>query len=60
MAAAGVETVLRLYREQYHDLNVRHFYEKLVEDRAIGCSYTWVKNMLQGAGLPRMFHQFWN
>ena len=46
-----VEQVLTLYREQYYDLNVRHFHEKLVEEHGIELSYTWVKQALQGAGL---------
>jgi transposase len=48
---AVVEQVLELYREQYFDLNVRHFHEKLREEHGIGLSYTWVKLALQGAGL---------
>jgi hypothetical protein len=43
--------VLSLYRDQYYDLNVRHFHEKLAEKHDIHWSYTWVKNVLQGAGL---------
>jgi len=46
-----VETVLRLYQEQYFDFNVRHFHEKLSSEHQIELSYTWVKNALQGAGL---------
>jgi transposase len=46
-----VEEVLRLYRERYHDLSVRHFQEKLREKHGKKWSYTWVKNALQGAGL---------
>ena len=46
-----VEKVFALYREQYFDLNVRHFHEKLVEEHDIHLSYTWVKNALQQAGL---------
>jgi transposase len=46
-----LETVLRLYREQYFDLNVQHFHEKLREVHGIGYSYTWVKTALQEAGL---------
>lgn len=49
--AATAEQVLSLYRNQYHDFNVRHFHEKLAEEHGIRFSYTWVKNMLQGAGL---------
>ncbi len=45
-----VEQVLGLYREQYFDLNVRHFHEKLREVHRIELSYTWVKAALQGRG----------
>jgi transposase len=45
------ERVLALYRDQYFDLNVRHFHEKLREVEGIGLSYSWVKQALQGAGL---------
>src|SRR5262250_487253 len=48
---ATVEKVLALYREKYFDLNVRHFHEKLGEEHTITLSYTWVKAVLQGAGL---------
>jgi transposase len=48
---ATVEEVLRLYREVYHDLNIRHFHEKLGEEHGIRLSYTWVQQALQGAGL---------
>lgn len=48
---AVVEEVLRLYREVYHDLNIRHFHEKLREEHGIRLSYTWVQQALQGAGL---------
>ena len=48
---ATVEQVLGLYREQYFDLNVQHFHEKLGAEHGIHLSYTWVKQALQGAGL---------
>jgi transposase len=48
-----VEEVLRLYREKYADLNVRHFHEKLQEVHGIKLGYTWVKLALQGAGLVK-------
>jgi hypothetical protein len=47
---ATVELVLGLYRDQYFDLNVRHFHEKLQAEHQIDLSYTWVKAALQGAG----------
>ncbi len=46
-----VEKVLRLYREQYFDFNVRHFVEKLHNEHEVNLSYTWVKTALQTAGL---------
>ena len=48
---ATVEEVLRLYRETYFDLNIRHFHEKLEEEQQKELSYTWVQKALQGAGL---------
>ena len=45
------EEVLRLYREVYFDLNIRHFHEKLKNEHKIELSYTWVQLALQGAGL---------
>jgi transposase len=45
------EEVLRLYREVYFDLNMRHFHEKLRDEHQIHLSYTWVQQALQGAGL---------
>jgi transposase len=46
-----VEEVLRLYREEYYDLNIRHFHEKLQDEHDIQLSYTWVQKALQGARL---------
>lgn len=51
IAMETAERVLALYREQYFDLNVKHFHEKLQEEHAIELSYSWVKQALQGAGL---------
>jgi transposase len=48
---AVLERVLALYREKYFDLNVRHFHEKLQAEHQIELSYSWVKGVLQGAGL---------
>jgi hypothetical protein len=50
---AEVEKVLRLYREKYFDLNVKHFVEKLHGQEQIQLSYTWVKTALQNAGLVK-------
>ena len=48
---AVVEQVLCLYREKYFDFSVRHFHENLREGHGIDYSYTYIKRMLQGAGL---------
>jgi transposase len=47
------EQVPGLYQEQYFDLNVRHFREKLQEEHGMELSYTWVYQALVGAGLVR-------
>ena len=49
--SAVLAEVLRLYREQYFDLNVSHFHEKLTQAHGFSVSYTWTKGVLQGAGL---------
>jgi transposase len=54
---ATVEEVLRLYREEYFDLNIRHFHEKLEDKHKINLSYTWVQKALQGAGLVAKRHK---
>lgn len=59
---AVIEEVIRLYRDEYFDFNVRHFHEKLVEKHSLKVSYTWVKALLQGSGLvakdrPRKKHR---
>ena len=51
VALGEVEKVLQLYRERYFDLNVRHFHEKLRAEHQVKLSYSWVKGLLQGAGL---------
>jgi transposase len=51
--SATLDEVLRLYRERYFDLNVKHFHEKLVSEHGFPVSYTWTKGVLQGAGLVK-------
>ena len=51
VALATMEKVLQLFKEEYFDLNMRHFHEKLSEEHDIHLSYTWVQKSLQGAGL---------
>jgi transposase len=52
---ATVEAMLRLYREKYFDLNVKHFVEKLHAHHEIRLSYTRVKTALQNAGLVKRY-----
>ena len=52
---AIVEKMLKLYREKYFDLNVKHFVEKLHSQESISLSYTWVKTALQNAGLVQRY-----
>lgn len=51
VAVETVRQVLTLYRERYPDCNVLHFHEKLQTSHGIPLSYTWVKTVLQTAGL---------
>jgi hypothetical protein len=48
-----IDTILRLYRERYSGFNVRHFHDVVRRDHGIEQSYTFVKRVLQGAGLVR-------
>lgn len=48
---AVVARVLGFYRDRYFDPNVRHFHEKLQSEHQIRPSCSWVKGVLQGAGL---------
>jgi transposase len=57
IAVATMQEMLRLYREQYYDLNMRHFHEKLRDAHDIQVSYTSVQNALQGAGLVAKRHK---
>jgi len=49
--AKTVADVLRLKRERYADFSVKHFHEQLTEKHGFRISYTWTKQLLQGAGL---------
>jgi len=49
--AADVARVLRLYREGYAGFNVRHFHEIARREHQVTQSYSWVKQVLQAAGL---------
>jgi transposase len=48
---AEVERILRLYRERYAGFNTRHFYQVARREHLVTLSYTFVKALLQRAGL---------
>ena len=48
-----VERMLTLYRERYAGFNVRHFHKVARRDHGVTQSYSFVKQVLQGAGLVR-------
>jgi transposase len=45
------QKILRLYREEYLDFNMRHFYQKTKEKHRLSVSYSWIGALLQGSGL---------
>jgi len=47
----AVQRILWLRREKYPDFSVKHFHEFLTEKHETTISYTWVKELLQEAGL---------
>lgn len=49
--AEAVARVLRLYRERYAGFNVRHFVEIVRREHQVPQSYSWIKQVLQAAGL---------
>jgi hypothetical protein len=51
--AATIDRILGLYRERYSGYNVRHFHDTVTREHGVEQSYTWVKWVLQGAGLVR-------
>ena len=52
-SAAEVERVVQSYRDGFAGWNVAHFHSKYRAEGQGTRSYTWVKSVLQGAGLAR-------
>src|SRR5215510_2325261 len=48
---AEVERILRLYRDRYAGFNGRHFHQIARREHGVTLSYTFVKRLLQQAGL---------
>src|SRR6266540_190066 len=49
----AIDRILRLYRERYPGFNLRHFHRVVRRDHGVTQSYSFVKQVLQGAGLVR-------
>lgn len=50
VSAVEVSAMCRLYREQYHGFNVKHFHEHLQRDHGYRLSYTFTRLALQRDG----------
>lgn len=53
VAVVEAERILELYRERYRGFNVRHFCETVRREHGVKQSYTFVKQLLQNAGLRK-------
>lgn len=51
--AAEIDRVVQTYRDGFAGWNVAHFHSKYVSEFKGTRSYTWLKSVLQGAGLAR-------
>ena len=49
--AQTLREICRLKRGMYGDFSIRHFYERLTEQHGIAVSYTYVRQVLQEAGI---------
>jgi transposase len=50
---AEIERIVRLYRDTYRGYNARHFYQTVKREHGVKLSYTYVRQILQGAGLMK-------
>jgi transposase len=48
-----MQRILGLYRETYRGYNARHFYQTLKREHGVTLSYSYVRQLLQGAGLMK-------
>lgn len=48
-----VQRILGLYRERYAGFNARHFFQTVRREHAVTLSYSYVKQLLQEAGLRK-------
>jgi transposase len=50
VAPGKTERILALYRDEYFDLNVRHFYEQATALHGVTLSYTWGEELAARCG----------
>jgi len=50
---AEMERILGLYRDTYRGYNARHFYQTVKREHGVTLSYSYVRQLLQGAGLMK-------
>ena len=48
-----IERIVGLYRDTYRGYNARHFYQTVKREHGVKLSYTYVRQLLQGAGLMK-------
>jgi transposase len=48
-----MERILELYRDTYRGYNARHFYQTVKREHGVRLSYSYVRQLLQGAGLMK-------
>ncbi len=48
-----MERILGLYRDTYRGYNARHFYQTVKREHGVRLSYSYVRQLLQGAGLMK-------
>lgn len=52
-AVAEIQRIVGLYRDTYRGYNARHFYQTVRREHGVTLSYTYVRQLLQGAGLMK-------
>lgn len=50
---AEIERIVCLYRDVYRGYNARHFFQTVKREHGVKLSYTYVRQILQGAGLMK-------
>ena len=53
VAVGEIERITKLYRDVYRGYNARHFYQTVKREHGVSLSYTYVRQLLQGAGLMK-------